>query len=171
MHTPTTLFTHPLRLFHSTCQTVIHLSRSPLSKSLPHTGFIFSPSPTSLCLIVSITLLCHHERSYSFVFLKKNTILHIAYYECCTCIRMWYSGSINASQDFGFIEWTTVRNWSEWQRCANSKGIKAPKVFVTFVHWAVLHWQRVTTLSISGTGVYDNPSKKWERKCLLSSNK
>lgn len=87
--TPHTLLTHcfkhPLRLFHSTCQTVIHLCLSPLSRSLPPSQLlIFSPTPTSLCLTVSITLLGLYEHSYGFVFLKKNTILQITYCEWCT---------------------------------------------------------------------------------------
>lgn len=60
-------------------QLFISPSLPSLSPSLPHTCFIFTPTPTSLRLIVSITLLCLHEYFNGFVFLKKNTILHIAY--------------------------------------------------------------------------------------------
>lgn len=137
----------------------LFISPSLLSPS-PHTCFIFSPTPTSLCLIVSITLLCLHEHFYSFVFLKKNTILHVAYCERCTCINMRHTDCINGSQGFRCMVWITVRSGVNSRDVAIQTGSKQQKVFVTFVHCAGLLWQRVTTLSISGTGVYDNQSKK-----------
>lgn len=103
---------HPLRLFHSTCQTVIHLSLSPLSQSLPpsHLLYLFTHP------YISPPYCIHHFTLSSWAFLqlcfpqKKNTILHIAYCECCTCISLRYSGCINGSHDFGCIVWITVRS-------------------------------------------------------------
>lgn len=103
-------------------QLFISPSLASLNPSLPHTCFIFSPTPTSLCFIVSITLLCLHEYFYGFVFLKKNTILHIAYCGCYTCISTLHSGCINVSQDFGCIQRITAR--SKRQRCAIQTGSK-----------------------------------------------
>lgn len=77
--TPHTFLTHcfkqPLRLFHSTCQTVIHLWLSPLClrpSLLPSYLLISSPTPTSLCLTVSITLLGLYEHAYGFVLLNNK---------------------------------------------------------------------------------------------------
>lgn len=157
--TPHTLLPHcskyPLRLFHSTCQTVIHLSLSrSLPPSLPHTCFIFTPARTSLRLIVSITLLCLRQYSYGFVFLKKGT-------QYCA----WLTTDVSlASLYFVLPAWTsaktkmhpanhsTARAGIKWgEEMYNSKRIKTLKVFVTFGHFAgaaptasadtFLHWQ------------------------------
>lgn len=130
--TPRTLLPHcseqPLRLFHSNLSHCYSsLPFSSLSRSLPHTCSIFSPTPTSLRLIVSITLLCLHEHSSSFVPLMKSTVLLIAYYECNTCISVQYSGCIKASHIESAV-WITVRSEAsgrvvQFKEDQSSKGV------------------------------------------------
>lgn len=57
---------HPLRLFHSTCQTVIHLSLSPLSQSLPpsHLLYLFTHP------YISLPYCIHHFTLSSWAFLQ-----------------------------------------------------------------------------------------------------
>lgn len=97
-------------------------SRPSLNPTLPHTCFIFSPTPTSLCLIVSITYLCLYEHSYSFVFLKRNTALR-SLQRMQQCTIFW----LHRCQPRQTRNMNHHSHGRVWQRCANQTEQKSTR--------------------------------------------
>lgn len=97
---------------------------SPALLSLPHTCFIFSPTPTSHRLIVSITSVRLWEHSPSFVFLIKNKIMHITYSE----LHMHHCTILGRHQSPAALDAPRELHWDvKWAADSCNSGIKAQK--------------------------------------------
>lgn len=150
---------HPLRLFHS--------NLSNCYSSLPFSSL--SVPPSYLLYLFTHTYISppyciHHFTLSPWAFLQlcpPHKVCYIAH------ILLWMLhmhqctiSLLHQSQPHLEVLYELLLEVKKAAGLWIQKGIKAAKVFVTFVHCAGLLWQPVTTLSISGKGVYDNQSKK-----------